>query len=133
MVVAALRPPTRAAPPAAVGPPIVAAYSGLGLSRRRPDSRRNAGEAAPESKRSGSRASTSGLGHGQQARQGRLEEHGKVRQAEAAYRRADQRDDAEAAFNLGALLYERGALERRPTPTSGLISAATVPRLRISA
>ena len=40
-----------------------------------------------------------------------LEERGDLAEAEAAYRRADQRDVAEAAFNLGALLYERGALD----------------------
>ena len=39
-----------------------------------------------------------------------LEGRGAKAEAEAAYRRADQRDDAGAAFNLGALLEKRGAL-----------------------
>ena len=39
-----------------------------------------------------------------------LAEHGALAEAEAAFRRADERGDAVAAFNLGVLLEERGAL-----------------------
>jgi tetratricopeptide (TPR) repeat protein len=39
-----------------------------------------------------------------------LEEKGELDEAEAAYRRADERGHATGAFNLGVLLEERGAL-----------------------
>ena len=39
-----------------------------------------------------------------------LAEHGALAEAEAAFRRADERGDAVAAFNLGVLLEDRGAL-----------------------
>jgi tetratricopeptide (TPR) repeat protein len=39
-----------------------------------------------------------------------LEERGDLSAAEAAYRRADQRGDANGSFNLGLLLEERGDL-----------------------
>ena len=39
-----------------------------------------------------------------------LAEHGALAEAEAAFRRADERGDADAAFNLGVLLEDRGAL-----------------------
>ena len=39
-----------------------------------------------------------------------LEEQGALAEAEAAYRRADQRGDAEGAFRLGVLLRQRGEL-----------------------
>jgi hypothetical protein len=38
--------------------------------------------------------------------------HGALAEAEAAFRRADERGDAVAAFNLGVLLEERGALTK---------------------
>ena len=42
---------------------------------------------------------------------------GALPEAEAAYRRADERGDPAAAFNLGVLLEERGALPLPGTPT----------------
>jgi TPR repeat protein len=39
-----------------------------------------------------------------------LEAQRRPAEAEAAYRRADQRGDATGAFNLGVLLHERGLL-----------------------